>query len=212
MAIFYKHIKGCGANTQDRPDGQASSNDIWSWIEWGNQFVTDSGDVARSSLPVLYINRKNDTTERMSAGTIVTSNARNQYITHPFTFKDNLTAEASLSCQRIFTNSSTFPTLLDKKLSTDENAICSSLDSSLFIKDVYFGYTTQVGTSIKTNLWWDSNNVWHWYFSSASRIKLENAWKYDSTPLNNTISLEMSGSCQALFFTATSDKRAKKDI
>lgn len=83
MAIFYKHIKGCGASSTGKSD---SKTDLWTWIKWAD--TTDNTTIATATtatkdiLPSIKINTTNtfDGEPNIDAGKIITSKASGQTI------------------------------------------------------------------------------------------------------------------------------------
>lgn len=178
MAIFYKHIKGCGSNTTSNDSG------CWSWIEWSN---------STTSTPKIYTNSKNNATGWTSLGNIITSNATDQAINNSFTFKNNVVVEDIL----YFYNNS--GTSMHDTGSKFELILRDGAKMEAYSGGIYF--------STKVYL--------HKDVSATEKVKLQNGLyvgdKIETYPAKNGV-IKADDKCEALYFNATSDRRAKSNI
>ena len=69
MAIFYNHIKGCGAKTT----GDGKNSDLWTWIKWADNESLQEITADVRWLPSIKLNRTNLTSGEPSvdAGKII---------------------------------------------------------------------------------------------------------------------------------------------
>lgn len=185
MAIFYKHIKGCGSNT-------TSTSGYWSWIEWSN---------STSSTPVIYTNSSNSTTSRTNLGNIITSNASNQSINKDFHitqklyfYKDQNDDDNS---SYIKDDGTQFIWQFNKTAQIKATNGAITFNSS---GGVEFSSTTPLHT--KSNLYAESNLY--------GRVGLYVGTDTSYTPGTGVIKADSK--CEALYFNAISDRRAKTNI
>lgn len=186
MAIFYKHIKGCGSNTTSNSSG------CWSWIEWSN---------STSSTPIIYTKSSNSTTSRFNLGSIITSNAENQSINKDFHiaqklyfYKDQNDDDNS---SYIEDNGTQFIWRFSK---TAQIKAANGTITFNSLGGVEFSNTTSVCT--KSNLYAESNLY--------GRVGLYVGTDTSYTPEKGTIKADSK--CEALYFNAISDRRAKTNI
>lgn len=261
MAIFYNHIKGCGANTTgtsgtlaNTNTNRSETNESWGWITWPSKLTyiknTSTGNVEDfrdvSNCPDLRFNHINskpdDNLDSFSLGKFILSDARYQYIKFPFYFADNVQIKNELGVTKSLTISRDWK----NETNTINNATCTVklsgqatsvigvaeqhdlaftrgsvlwfFDSETAPKDMstrpnesggwgdYAAiYKKDDGTLMIEST--NSNNTAHQpgYFAFSS-IKIEN------TEGQNNAELLIKGKCEALYFNATSDRRAKTNI
>ena len=174
MAIFYKHIKGCGSGTASSDTGN------WSWIVWSNE----------GKAPKIYTNiNSNFNSSPTDLGSIITSDGSGQYFSKIMKFDQGLRTDSIFT-----TTSETKPT----KISIASNNIefYTSNDSKLQITDTLININTRVNAFsdmkfLKNLHVGDSAHTWG--SSDKGNIKADNK-------------------CEALYFNAISDRRAKTNI
>ena len=178
MAIFYKHIKGCGSNTTSNNSG------CWSWIEWSN---------LTTSTPEIYTNSKNNTTGWTSLGNIITSNATDQAINNSFTFKNNVVVEDTLY---FYNNSGTHMHDTGSKF---ELVLRDGAKMEAYSGGIYFSTKVYLQKDV----------------SATEQVRLKKGLYVgdESTtyPVNSG-DIKADNKCEALYFNATSDRRAKSNI
>lgn len=184
MAIFYNHVKGCGAN-----------EGAWTWIQWSDNPET---------LPSIYSSRSNSLTGRTDCGTIITSAVSGQSITRAFTFTSALTVQSYLYPAAIeFIDPTTKqPTTaelyVDKAFNSlnikyDENTINLMSNKLKVSGEAEFSKNIKSSGSINT----DTQPI----YTISGNIYSINGNIYTT-----------KGKCEALYFNALSDKRAKENI
>lgn len=265
MAIFYNHIKGCGANTtgtngplsSTEPNG-ADSNESWGWITWPNKLKyvkheTETKGKADfryiNNCPELRFNNINskptDDSIELSLGKFILSHARYQYIAFPFYFNENVQIKNSLGVTNTLTISngwlSSSHTVDDTKRTIELSGNYASVwgvdtkhhlafinQSALFFFDNEEKEDKKIlpgNTANNPNSWGrnygaiykqgdtlfiestqsDRTAQQKGYFA-FSEIKIIN---HDD---KNDATLLVDGKCEALYFNATSDRRAKTNI
>lgn len=204
MAIFYKHIKGCGENTIGSIGSLA---DAWSWIKWASTENNKLLTTSQTYLPEIWVSTTNDFNNARNCGKILTSDATNQQINKFMDFNGGLYA------QHI-------------KFTDSQN------EKNLYIEnDVLYISSLSEGSSGKTEF---SSNVYTFKklggagtrsfivepeatFNSNTTVKRNLHIGSDTTysfptKENEWGTIKADYKCEALFFNATSDRRAKTDI
>jgi hypothetical protein len=189
MAIFYKHIKGCGSNTTSNDSG------YWSWIEWSN---------STTSTPKIYTKNSNDTTGRTDLGNIITSNATNQSVNQNFKIKQGCTFNVGdIKILNTFTSS----TLYSSTIEFTPN--CYIQGKTYSLGDNRMMIIAQGGLTI-------GNKTLATFIEKASFTKgLKSFGIYAGTDPDYVIGggvIKADDKCEALYFNATSDRRAKSNI
>lgn len=255
MAIFYNHIKGCGANTTGSSvtlttTNGSETNESWGWITWPGKLKyiknTSTGNAVDfrdvNNCPELRFNYTNDkpsdSSSRLSLGKFILSDARNQYIAFPFYFKEGVQINNNLGVTNTLTISggwlSSTNTVDNTKCTIEFNGNYSSVwgvdkkhhlaftrESVLF----FFGDNPTVNTATNPNTWGKNygaiykkgetlfiestksdRSVYQPGYFAFSKITIVN----DES--KNNSELVVKGKCEALFFNATSDRRAKSNI
>ena len=194
--IFWKYLKGLNENSGENPQ-------LFTYISFSNvAYVSNSKD--KVYLPRIYINNQNsyDTSSNKDLGHIITSEASNQVIKKDFWFRptdDPITStSASASIYIKFLDDRTW--IHHEKTSDDRKFI------ELFSDDrVLMASKTCVDLSLfKNNAWFNGLHI------TNSSLQIGNS--------TNNIDMDVYGyghfskECQASYFNATSDKRAKTDI
>lgn len=262
MAIFYNHIKGCGANTTgtgtDAGSLTATTEDgreideSWGWITWPNKLKyvkndKSTGGVAdfryRNNCPELRfnnINTKPNTTilPSLSLGKFIVSDARYQYISRLFYFYDGLQINNNLAVTKTVTIGADWENNAVK--TTTRTIELSGRQASTIGVDrkhnvaftrgatLYF-FNTKVAPPTDT----DTNpNTWEGDFGAIYRG--DDSFIIESTKAKRTgrlpgyfafskitiinsetdddAELIVKGKSEALYFNATSDRRAKNNI
>ena len=219
MAIFYNHIKGCGYGTAGQPE---STSDVWSWIRWssasalGNNNTTiNENDRYRCWVPSLYIGKENNFATAVDYGYLITSRAKGQEIDERIDFKTSIYAPI-IYMNPDYNNDANIIYIKDdnilsiKATPNDEDPGHIQIEGEDIIlysnkaiisdivtidKKANFELETQGSSKIKHSLYvgLDKDNV----FDPANQKE-------------GTIKAEYK--CEALYFNATSDNRAKSNI
>lgn len=182
MAIFYNHVKGCGAN-----------EGAWTWIQWSDTSGT---------LPSIYSNSSNSLTGRKDCGKIITSAVTGQSITKPFTFTSELTVQNFL-----------YPASIEFINPNDKERTEAQLyvdNSSLNIE-----YSENTINLISDKLEVSGDAEFFQNIKSLGNINTDATSIYTTSGDIYSTSGDIyttEGKCQALYFNATSDKRAKENI
>lgn len=192
MAIFWNHIKGTG---------NATSNDtgLWTWIEWSKPEITAIPTILTSTLsPEIKVkigNGSPDNDATKSLGNIITTNANVDYYGE---WKNHEHAETSAYSKWSWSFDG------QEKFSLEAGD-----DGPIFCATGYIHC---------------EHNIREYDGSSILRlIKAEDGTKYDIVawdleqiqidhPLYNKKLIHTDDKCEALYFNATSDKRAKENI
>ena len=197
MAVFWKHIKGTG---------NATNNDtgLWSWINWSVEDPIDDqgGRLDRDSrtmswAPKIMCNNRNTTEGIVDLGHIITSDNLNQEIYEPIRL--NTIDLNNDQGHLIFkgSDSSQFHGYLQLNAGSDWD------------DNVETGYsleTTHVGRFVNRGQFDNTGDIYNkGYFRNIGNIDVV---KGDSS----TVAVSIEGKCQAEYFNATSDKRAKENI
>lgn len=247
MAIFYKHIKGCGASSTGQT---GSTTDLWTWIKWADATdVTDNTTIKTATkdiLPSIKINTTNtfDTDPSIDAGKIITSKASGQSIEQYFTLsagvKIGFGSHFLQSTTKKGTTGYTLETNADLWISNtslilaqneEKNGSFNSYDQPF--GQVFFAKTEGgVLDDQKTNVLKVISNT-----SSAKQGEkkgqiLYQAWRHtfdghvwaqkslyvgggtdkiENSSLEEGV-IKVTQKCEALYFNATSDSRAKTNI
>ena len=211
MAIFYNHIKGCGAKTV----GDGKNYDLWTWIKWAdNGSQTNEISADEEWLPSIKLNKTNSGEPSVDAGKIITSKASNQRIETLFQFKNSIWIGDN---QKIFWHGEKDAYIVGsntklelggqeivlKPKSTKTTATVTVDKDEINIFDIgYFYHTAEP-----------------YHFNLEGQAKIKNCLyvgadadnKFNpTTTATGTIKAEYK--CEALYFNATSDRRAKSNI
>ena len=189
MAIFYEHIKGCGPK-----------NNYTSWIKWSDQnsAPNDSVGVDCKYLPKIIVG-----SEDYDFGRIITSGATGQSINTHINF------ESSIYTPQIFFN--TYGSIQYKSSSTNKETIWNVKDDQNGLSQLYIN-AEKVSFDTKGGIYLDGS------FNATNKIIADNiganylhagtgTW---TNPSNGDIKAD--NKCEALYFNAISDKRAKSNI
>lgn len=211
MAIFYNHIKGCGASST----GQANSQkDLWTWIKFAditgestNTHLTESNKSAEYLPSILLYSSNNTTASKYDFGKIITSDAINQKIENDFTFERDIMLKNSYGLEWDISSKSY---LLGQEewlwMYHPTNIEIESEEIEIFDK-VILSKTTTIDSAAK------------YTFHTTGEAKINHCLYVGPDKENNFDPTEVSegtikaqNKCEALYFNATSDKRAKENI
>lgn len=190
MAIFWNHIKGTG-NASDNNSG------LWTWIEWSKENITKIPETLTDELsPEIKVKIGNGSPEK-SLGNIITTNAN--ITTHgDWTITGNWIHKYVQSIWQDEQDTEVF--IIDPT-----NKKCQILGCS----GIHFNLTDQ-----------DSPKSFSWQFNGDSKMELSESlvdekkvYSYSvNVDTEITKTLTVSDKCEASYFNATSDKRAKENI
>lgn len=231
MAIFYNHIKGCGVNTtgvsetlNDTGSNGAKTNESWGWITWPSKLKyvkTEGNEDLRyvdncPELRVCNINSKPDDTQAgLSLGKFILSNAQNQAINEHFCF--NRTMDIYSETKKVLMTSNKNSS--NPLVTIHQDCWVTSGKSLCFSENDYnnksYNYYAQI--------YWDKtkeNNRWLFniHNSDASIEFSASAYCFHrgnvlfAGTIRTPADIECEGKCQAHYFNATSDSRAKSNI
>ena len=203
MAIFYKHIKGCGENSIGSGD-----TDVWSWITWASSANNKNLKASQSYLPEVWVSKTNNLSAAKNCGKILTSDAIDQKVTQFMCFNQGLYAssiiltDADAENENIWYNNNTL--YLD---AINKNSVAGTMNFNA--RD--FVFETQAnGTSsftVKSSAFFNSNTT----IRSNLYVGPSMTYKFPTAD-NERGTIKADYKCEAKFFNATSDRRAKTDI
>lgn len=236
MAIFFNHIKGCGASSTGQSD---STKDLWTWIKFAditgestNEQLTGTNKDTKY-LPSILIYSSNDTTAtKFDFGKIITSNAINQIITPSFVFNNNLDIGGNLTLKDLSSQGISY---IGK-----QRDILIAKNSCLFFNANEYTSTTNIRESKIGQIYGTTyDSKYYLIISAQSKTGIYDQYiqynagqhQFTNGPIwcqqhlhvgnddytfptdsaeNGTIKADYK--CEALYFNATSDKRAKENI
>ena len=206
MAIFYNHIKGCGYGTTG---GEDSTTDLWTWIKWASVADNKKLDVVQQTyLPEIWINIKNsfpteEQKELLYAGKIITSNAQDQEMQQPFTFTEPIYCKTGLGVH----NSEKI-----LHLYWTDTSLCLNSQSKEGLEDLQYKAKSHIfddgGVLIKKDLQVTENALLEANVQIKGGIYAGKEENYQQQPGV----IKADSKCEALYFNATSDRRAKSNI
>lgn len=193
MAIFYEHIKGCGA-----------SNSYTSWIKWSNQTSKPSGVEALDCkyLPRIQI-------DECDFGSIITSKATNQLMDCSFTVLGDLLMDGGY----IVLDGGDISIGLGQGISFKNDSL-----SNIYYKDEQTMVVQAADSNGKDYL---ELNARSYNFTSAPVFIQKSLHVGAVTNFTENIGqgnikadgdIKADNKCEALYFNATSDRRAKSNI
>lgn len=223
MAIFYNHIKGCGASST----GQASSTkDLWTWIKFAditgesvNTDLTDS-NMSVEYLPSILLYSSNDMTNisdttdvRKDFGKIITSKAINQQIEKDFTFVQNLYFKKDRGLCWAEVNDAHVLTCGEEELTLRHPSKIGIIATT----ETVFPYKIKIDDNNTTTTIIDPIATYTFHTTGTAKI---NHCLYVGTDTENKFNpttatmgtIKAEHKCEALYFNATSDRRAKSNI
>lgn len=205
--IFYDHIKGCGSSASD-------SSGQWTWLQFRNASDWWSNPNHLSGLinsPHLILRHGNNNTDPISygdalikgsaeaidVGCIITSSMPGQVINQPLEFQTAIdirnTSNNSSASEETFINSDEFKGIRFLNESNNYNNL-----------DFYLYDFPNVGLKIASRASAGSN-IFNWLIFSSQTITL-------CTSTHITGELAVDKQINALYFNATSDRRAKTNL
>lgn len=211
MAIFYNHIKGCGAKTV----GDGKNYDLWTWIKWAdNGSQTNEISADEEWLPSIRLNKTNSVEPSVDAGKIITSKASNQRIETLFQFKNGIWIDDN---QKIFWQGEKDAYIFSKSAKLELGG------QEIVLKPKSTKTTVTVTVDKDEINIFDIGYFYHtaepYHFNLEGQAKIKNCLyvgadtdnKFNpATATTGTIKAEYK--CEALYFNATSDRRAKSNI
>lgn len=207
MAVYYKWIKGCAA-------GSSLTEGLWTYLKWGgnaNSVNNADGSAGKTinNLPHIYayIGKKDNPETENDLGYILTNAAEGIEITQPWKLSNNFYFD------------------LNSHTNNNNNLFLSNSCGNIQLTDsgYYFGKNLTVNSMLTVN----ETTILKSQLEVNSATTLKGAVSIkDTTATTNTESgaLKVAGgigvggaiysgsSCTAVFFNATSDKRAKENI
>lgn len=187
MAIHWEYIKG--ANADD------NKNLTYSFIKFTNSFTTDKNI---NNSPKLMINNQNSLENAKDLGHLLTTDAVNQYITNDFTFKSN-----------IFINLDNLNTLSGEQrkiIFNKQGSNCASITTP-------DGYLIQLSDKGRFRI---NNSLNNSDSQNAPLSVIGGAYIGKNMQIDGNLKVAqkvtITEGCQAQYFNATSDKRAKENI
>ena len=193
MAIFWNHIKGTGNAT-------ANNTGLWTWIEWSKsenitQIPTTLTDNFSPEIKVKIGNGSPDSDETKSLGNIITTNANIDYHGEWKNHEHSETSEYS-KWSWCFEGQTKFS--LEAQ---DDGPVLRALGY------IHCEHTTRESDSPSTlRLISAEDNTKHDIIAwSLEKIQINH-------PLYNTKIIHTDDKCEALYFNARCDKRAKENI
>lgn len=208
MAIFYKEIKGCGVSTTDQTN---STTDLWTYLIWSD--TADKFNEETIGFPINANFRYAPTIQvaasqsgtKYSLGKIITQSATNQHILYDFTFYSNLICDG-----QILANSNICLTGTDGKIyfqnTNDVNAMASLARTTEVFEIQNKANSSTYGTiRLSGSLIQFAQGFVH-VKQNGLYVGGETATSVEDGVIKAT------NKCEALYFNATSDRRAKTDI
>lgn len=192
MAVYYKWIKGCEI-------GSSLDSGLWTYLKWGN------GDLGTSAnnLPHIYTSTGKVDNPTNDLGYILTNQAEDIDLTKPWKlssdFYFDLDSHTNNNNNLFLSNSCGNIKLINNGYYFERNLTINGtaiLNSTLSVT----GATTLKSTLDVTGT-----------TTLKSTLNVTGATTLKST-LNVTGAIETKSSCTAVYFNATSDKRAKENI
>lgn len=234
MAVYYKWIKGCAS-------GANLSEGLWTYIKWGNKSTFSSSDTNQTgALPQLYarigkddtsIDSSIDTSKGAALGYILTNNVKGVEIYQDWLFSAGKNINFGNRGSIRGTNTNKPGLKLDGEIHLGVNI--ENEDDDLFSMKVSKWIESNksvddkgcVETYVKTYIGKTGNNFTAYFpkYNSADSSKITSKlWitgmTEDPTGTAANAKLYVNGSvyaseqCEAAYFNARSDKRAKENI
>ena len=203
MAIFYKHIKGCGENSIG-----SGNTDVWSWIMWASSANNTNLKASQSYLPEVYVSKTNSFEKATSCGKILTSDAIDQKVTQLMCFNKGLYAssivltDADAENENIGYSNNTL--YLD---AANKDSVIGTMNFNA--RDFIFQKQTNGASSftVGPSAFFNSNTT----IRSNLYVGPSMTYKFP-TEDSEKGTIKADYKCEAKFFNATSDRRAKTDI
>lgn len=214
MAIFYNHVKGCGWGTTGQSE---STSDVWSWIRWSsasalgkNNTSIHEDDRSCCWVPSLRIGKENDFTKAVDYGYLITSKAKGQEIEEPIDFKQsiytpivhmNLNQKDDANIEYVQNTNTLHINAGDSSHIQVKGKDITLVNKTMVNDIVTIDQEADFGLEVQ-----DSSRI---AYSLYVGLNKDNKFK-PAEQKEGTIKAEYK--CEALYFNATSDKRAKSNI
>ena len=206
--------------------------EVWTWIKWADTLIytkNPSADLAYvENNPYIYLNNANLTNSTsedssLSLGRIITSRSIGQRIHTPFDFKDTMdiysettnkvlmTSNKNVSLPIVTIHQDCWVTSGKSLMFSDEDYSSSSYDR---FAQICWQKTTKSDGTVESNRWFfniEGDEGASMEFN-ASAFWFHKGNVYIGQALTVTSSITSSSHCQALYFNATSDRRAKSNV
>lgn len=188
--IFWQHIKGYN-ETADSTSSNGVSG-LYTFLKFQSPITNKTDYLISDYVPTLVINTTNTPTGGTDFGHIITQKAQDQSISNSFKFGNNLEVAGT--------------TALKSTLEVDEKTILkSTLDTSGNITvttDSKPTLSLKTATATGISLSYTTNKIEAFFNNNATSI----------STLSNDGSVTFNNKCEAQYFNATSDRRAKTNI
>lgn len=188
MAIFWNHIKGTGNAT-------SNASGFWSWIEWAQVKVNNILDEEARTMewaPSIKCNYGNDATGNVNLGHIITSNNLGQEIEQPIILNTITLKTTPLVFKS--SDSNQYGSLILQAGGTENS------DGNPYLRTTHEGDFINTGRMENTG---PMENTGTFINNGDLQVK---------KPATAEIALTVEGKCEAQYFNATSDRRAKENI
>ena len=199
MAIFIPHIKGCNNTNED-------FKRVYTWIEWPDKEL---------ETPSIYYNNVNEFNNTKNLGNIITSNALNQEINQMISipeiqginyldFKGNAEIEATAEGFSWTSNKTTIQADPSLILQGKTKLVLETTQPSASNSSINFQPSQTTPSIIPAQIIYDSQM----HNFKSGYVVIGSVGSGDKTDG----SLYIQNSCNALYFNATSDVRAKTNL
>ena len=199
MAIFIPHIKGCNNTNED-------FKRVYTWIEWPDKEL---------ETPSIYYNNINEFNNTKNLGNIITSNALNQEINQMISipeiqginyldFKGNAEIEATAEGFSWTSNKTTIQADPSLILQGKNKLVLETTQPSASNSSINFQPSQTTPSIIPAQIIYDSQM----HNFKSGYVVIGSVGSGDKTDG----SLYIQNSCNALYFNATSDVRAKTNL
>ena len=199
MAIFIPHIKGCNNTNED-------FKRVYTWIKWSDKEL---------ETPSIYYNNVNEFNNTKNLGNIITSNALNQEINQMISipeiqginyldFKGNAEIEATAEGFSWTSNKTTIQADPSLILQGKNKLVLETTQPSASNSSINFQPSQTTPSIIPAQIIYDSKM----HNFKSGYVVIGSVGGGDKTDG----SLYIQNSCNALYFNATSDVRAKTNL
>ena len=199
MAIFIPHIKGCNNTNED-------FKRVYTWIKWPDKEL---------ETPSIYYNNANEFNNTKNLGNIITSNALNQEINQMISipeiqginyldFKGNAEIEATAEGFSWTSNKTTIQADPSLILQGKNKLVLETTQPSASNSSINFQPSQTTPSIIPAQIIYDSKM----HNFKSGYVVIGSVGSGDKTDG----SLYIQNSCNALYFNATSDVRAKTNL
>ena len=191
MAVYYKWIKGCAP-------GASLDSGLWTYIKWGNKKTADK---TNTNLPHIYtyIGKKDNPTTENDLGYILTNDVFSATVSGNWTFNG----------ENVFNKEVTFGTSSHFK---DNINIYSEPKQGDSGKRINFYKDDQIFSYISDKDYADKNETKKLTIRTMQNNSFIELWPKTKVQISAGYLSIPDNYCEAQFFNATSDKRAKENI